>query len=271
MNPIADGSSPRSLRLAIREGRHLGPTVGLAPGHLQGNIAIIPEALASHFLLYCQRNPKPCPLIGVSEPGSPFLRELGEDLDIRSDLPAYRIFQGGRDYETVRDLRTAWRNDLVTFVLGCSFSFEEALQVADIPLRHVEAARNVPMYRTSIKTRSVGPFSGPLVVSMRAFRPADAIRAVLLSAQFRLAHGAPIHIGDPAQIGIADIDHPDYGDEPVIEQGDIPVFWACGVTPQAALVKSGVDLAITHEPGHMLITDIPASTAESRLFDIDMT
>lgn len=266
--PGAASESPAAIRRRIRAGALEGPTAGLAPGYLQGNMAILPKRLADDFLLFCQRNPKPCPIIGISEPGSPLVPTLGQDIDIRTDLPAYRLFRNGERGEMVRDLRPVWRDDLVTFVLGCSFSFEEALVAAGVPVRHIGTGRNVPMFRTSIETMAAGAFSGPLVVSLRMFRPADAIQAVLLSDRFRLAHGAPIHIGDPAAIGIADIAKPDFGDPPVGEDGDIPVFWACGVTPQLALGNSGADFAITHEPGHMLITDIPAAAAETRLSGI---
>ncbi len=260
--------SPQAVREAIRAGQHRGPTAGYAPGYLQGNLAILPKALAADFLLFCQRNPKPCPIIGIGEPGEVGLPELGDAIDIRTDVPAYRVFRGSSEYEIVDDLKTVWRDDLVTFVLGCSYSFEEALVAAGIPVRHIDAGRNVAMYRTSIEAVPAGPFSGPVVVSMRAFRPADAIQAIILSERIRLAHGAPIHIGDPAQIGIMDLSRPDFGDAPVIEDGDIPVFWACGVTPQAAIERCGAELAITHEPGHMLVTDVPAAASESRLSGI---
>lgn len=257
--------TPQALRHKIRKQEHTGPTTGLVPGYLQGNLAILPMQQAFDFLLFCQRNPKPCPIIGLAEAGSAKVPELGEEIDIRSDLPAYRIFRDGIPRETVNDLGPYWRDDLVSFVIGCSFSFEEALVASGIPLRHIEAGRNVPMYRTSISTVPAGVFSGPLVVSMRAFPSWDAINAILLSDRFRLAHGAPVHIGDPAQIGIDNIDKPDFGDAPFMEEGDIPVFWACGVTPQLALRSCGADLAITHAPGHMLVTDLPSAAAETRL------
>ncbi|MFC4350814.1 putative hydro-lyase [Fodinicurvata halophila] len=257
--------SPQALRQVIRRQDHTGPTMGLAPGYLQGNLAILPQAQAFDFLLFCQRNPKPCPIIGLAEAGAVNLPELGQDIDIRSDLPAYRVFRNGIPQQTVTDLDALWREDLVSFVIGCSFSFEEALEEAGIPLRHLQAGSNVPMYRTSISTVPAGAFSGPLVVSMRAFPSWDAIHAILLSDRFRLAHGAPVHIGEPAQIGIKDLDTPDFGDPPYMEEGDIPVFWACGVTPQLALRHCGADLAITHAPGHMLVTDLPSSAAEARL------
>lgn len=252
---------PADLRRAIRAGAFRSPTTGHAPGWLQGNLAILPQALAADFLAFCAKNPKPCPLLGVSEPGDPGLPTLAEDLDVRTDVPGYRVFRDGGEPERVADLRAVWRDDLVTFVLGCSFSFEESLARARVPVRHIAAGRNVPMYVTDLETRSAGPFGGPMVVSMRAFAPADAIRAIVLSDRQPLAHGAPVHIGDPAQIGIRDLGAPEFGDPPVMEPGDVPVFWACGVTPQVAIRGARPDLAITHEPGHMLVTDRPAEGA----------
>jgi uncharacterized protein YcsI (UPF0317 family) len=258
--------SPADLRRAIRAGRFRGPTSGCADGHLQGNLAILPGALAGDFLRYCQRNPKPCPVIGISEPGDPTIPALGSDLDIRTDIGAYRVFEAGtQGHATVSDLGSVWRDDLVSFVLGCSFSFEAAILRAGIPLPHIASERNVAMYVTSIETQPAGPFSGPMVVSMRAFRAADAIQAVLLSDRYRLAHGAPVHIGDPAEIGIADLSKPDFGDVPALQPGEIPVFWACGVTPQMAIRSARPDIAITHEPGHMLVTDLSADAAEFSL------
>ena len=263
--PPDGDDSPRAWRALARDGRHASHTVGRAAGFLQGNLAIVPERLSRDFLLYCHRNPKPCPLIGVGDPGDPRLPDLGEDIDVRTDVPGYRVFRDGDGGRRVADLSADWRDDLVAFVLGCSFSFEDALVAEGIPVRHLDAGRNVPMYRTSIATRPAGPFAGPLVVSLRAFRPADAIRAIVLSERFRLAHGAPVHLGDPRAIGIERLDAPDFGDPPVIEDGDVLVFWACGVTPQLALRDAGADLVATHEPGCMLITDVPAAAAESRL------
>lgn len=257
--------SPLALRKAIRSGDFKGHTTGYASGYLQGNLAILPKALADEFLQFCVRNPKPCPLIGMSEPGSPYIPALGRDLDIRSDLPGYRVFRGSLDYERVRDLHPIWRDDLVTFVLGCSFTFEDAIRRGGVAVRHIDAGRNVPMYETTIPTVPAGRFHGPMVVSMRAFKPADAIKAILYSDRYRLAHGAPLHIGIPEAIGIKDLSKPDFGDPPLIEDGDIPVFWACGVTPQIAIRNAGADLAITHEPGMMLVTDVPAEAAEFTL------
>ncbi|MBC06380.1 putative hydro-lyase [Thalassospira sp.] len=261
----ASAMTPLALRTAIRRGEHTGPTTGYSSGYLQGNLAILPVDYADEFLQFCAKNPKSCPLIGMSEPGSPHIPELGEDIDIRTDLPGYRVFRGSDEYTSVTDLTDIWRDDLVTFVLGCSFSFEAAITRGGVRLRHMDARRNVPMYVTNIETAKAGSFHGPLVVSMRSFAPGDAIRAILFSDRYRLAHGAPVHIGDPAQIGIADIMKPDFGNEPVIEEGDIPVFWACGVTPQMAIRNVMPDFAITHEPGLMLVTDVLAEAAEFSL------
>ncbi|WP_417811503.1 putative hydro-lyase [Thalassospira alkalitolerans] len=257
--------SPLALRQEIRSGKHRGTTTGYASGYLQGNLAILPASYADEFLKFCARNPKSCPLIGMSEPGSPFIPELGADLDIRTDVSGYRVFRGTEDFESATDLNAVWRDDLVTFVLGCSFSFEAAITRSGVPLRHMDANRNVPMYVTNIETTPAGRFHGPLVVSMRSFKPSDAIRAILYSDRYRLAHGAPVHIGDPAGIGISDLMKPDFGDEPVVGEGDIPVFWACGVTPQMAIRNVLPDLAITHEPGLMLVTDVLAEAAEFTL------
>ncbi|MEG9883860.1 MAG: putative hydro-lyase [Hyphomicrobiales bacterium] len=260
----ADGaSSPLALRRAIRSRRYHGPTAGLAPGYLQGNLAIVPERHAGAFRQFCLRNPKPCPLIAACRAGSPFISSLGRDIDLRTDLAGYRVFRSGVYDETVSDLQALWREDLVGFVLGCSFSFEESIRRCGITLRHIEAGRNVAMYKTNIETIPAGRFHGPLVVSMRSFKPYDAIRAILCSDRYRLAHGAPIHIGMPGGIGIKDLMEPDFGDAPILDDGDIPVFWACGVTAQLAICNAAPDLAITHDPGRMLVSDISADAAES--------
>ncbi|MEO0822707.1 MAG: putative hydro-lyase [Pseudomonadota bacterium] len=254
--------SPAALRREIREARRGGHTAGLAPGYLQGNLAVLPEALAGDFQRFCQRNPKPCPLLGVTDVGSPRVPGLGEDLDLRTDLAGYRVFRRGVEgFEARTDLSEIWRDDLVGFVIGCSYSFEEALMRAGLELGHIRAARNVPMYETSIETAPAGPFGGPMVVSMRPFTPKAAIRAIALSERFPMAHGAPVHFGDPAAIGIADLDRPDYGDPPDMRPGEVPVFWACGVTPQVAIRRAMPEIAAVHEPGHMLITDLLADAA----------
>jgi uncharacterized protein YcsI (UPF0317 family) len=207
-------------------------------------------------LRYCQRNPKPCPLLTVSEPGNPNLPALGADIDIRTDVPRYRVWCHGKLVDEPADISTLWRNDLVTFVIGCSFSFEEALMQAGLPLRHIEQKRNVAMYRSNIATESAGVFHGPMVVSMRPFKAADAIRAVQITSRFPNVHGAPVHMGNPALIGINDLSKPDYGDAIDVLPDEIPVFWACGVTPQAAIAEARPEFCITHAPGAMLITDL---------------
>ena len=243
-------------RAAIRSGEWTGHTSGLAEGHVQGNVVILPSALANDFLRYCQRNPKPCPLLAVSEPGEAMLPSLGADIDIRTDLPRYRVWRDGVLADQPTDIRPLWRDDLVTFVIGCSFSFEEALLQAGIPLRHIAQNRNVAMYRSTIATVPAGVFSGPMVVSMRPLKAADAIRAIQITSRFPNVHGAPVHMGDPAQIGIADLASPDYGDAVDVLPDEIPVFWACGVTPQAAITQARPEFCITHAPGAMLITDL---------------
>ncbi len=254
-----NGHTGLAVRLAARAGRLTGHTSSLAPGFVQGNLAILPAALAGDFLRFCQRNPKPCPLLGIGEPGSPFVPELGADLDLRTDLPRYRVWRNGQLVDEPTDIAAHWRDDLVAFVIGCSFTFEHALIEAGIPLRHVERGRNVAMWRTSIACAPAGPFAGPMVVSMRPFRAADAIRAIQITSRFPGVHGAPVHLGDPALIGIADLARPDYGDAVEVRPDEIPLFWACGVTPQAVIAAAKPDFAITHAPGCMLVTDLPNS------------
>ncbi len=246
----------RRERRRIRTGEFSGPTAGLAAGNVQANLVILPKALAHDFLRFAQANPKPCPVLAVSEPGDPCLPGLGEDLDIRTDLPKYRVWRQGELVEEPLDVSHVWRDDLVGFALGCSFSFEQALVEEGIELRHITCRSNVPMYRTSIRCRPAGPFAGPLVVSMRPLAPADAIRAVQITSRFPSVHGAPVHIGLPAAIGIEDLTRPDYGDSVPVGSGELPVFWACGVTPQAVIAEARPDFCITHAPGSMLITDL---------------
>ncbi|HET7764943.1 MAG TPA: putative hydro-lyase [Burkholderiales bacterium] len=251
-----DRSDPRAVRLAVRMGTFAGVTAGLAPGYVQGNLCILPRAFADDFRAYCERNPKPCPLIGVSEPGDPRLPGLGEDLDIRSDVPRYRVFRDGVLKDEVTDIRDLWTKDMVAFAIGCSFSFEEALIAEGIPLRYVSEGKNVAMYLTSIETEPAGPFRGPMAVSMRPLVAADAIRAIQITARFPRAHGAPVHLGRPELIGIEDLGRPFAGDPIEVKPDELPVFWACGTTPQAAVLAAKPPLCITHAPGHMLVTDI---------------
>jgi uncharacterized protein YcsI (UPF0317 family) len=247
---------PRVVRRVIRAGGWTGHTSGLVPQYVQGNVVILPSAHADDFLRYCQRNPKPCPVLAVSEPGDHRLPVLGTDLDIRSDVPRYRVYRAGRLVEERADITELWRSDLVAFVLGCSFSFEQALIDAGIRLRHVELGCNVAMYRTNIETVFAGPFHGPLVVSMRPLSASAAIRAIGITSRFAAVHGAPVHLGDPALIGIADLSVPDYGDSVEVHADEIPVFWACGVTPSLAIERARLELCITHVPGKMLVTDL---------------
>jgi uncharacterized protein YcsI (UPF0317 family) len=242
--------------MRCRLGLFDGQTAGLAPGYVQGNLAILPAALAADFLRFCHLNPKPCPVIGISEPGCALVPSLGEDLDLRTDLPRYRVWRDGVLVDEPTGINDIWRDDLVAFVIGCSFSFEEALIEDGVPLRHVANGRNVAMYRTNVPTAAAGPFHGPLVVSMRPLKAADAIRAVQITSRFPAVHGAPVHLGDPSLIGIKDIMRPDYGDPVAIEPDEIPVFWACGVTPQSVIASVRPEFAITHAPGCMLVTDL---------------
>ncbi len=251
--------SPCDFRKEVRSGMHRGNTSGYCPGYVQGNVVILPSEWAGDFLQFCQLNPKPCPLIGLSEKGNPLLPDLGRDLDIRTDLPRYRIFKDGTLVDEVTEIKDFWSDDFVTFVLGCSFSFEEALSADGLAVRNVIEGVNVPMYRTNIPCRAAGRFSGDMVVSMRPFLAADAIRAIQISTRFPSVHGAPIHLGDPSLIGIEDIHCPDFGDKVTIANDEIPVFWACGVTPQVVLERAKPPLCITHSPGCMLVTDIPNS------------
>ena len=255
---------PREIRLAVRAGRHRKHTAGLARGYVQGNVCILPREYADDFLAFCRANPKPCPLLAVSEPGDPRLPSLGEDLDIRTDVPLFRIFKGGEQDRDVTSLLDLWRDDLVTFVLGCSFSFEEALMEAGLPLRYVEQGRNVPMYRTSIDTVPAGRFRGKLVVSMRPFKPAHAIQAIEITSRYPRVHGAPIHMGFPEMIGIEDLARPWAGDPTEVRDDELPLFWACGITPQSVVLEARPSLCITHSPGHMLVTDLTnASLAQA--------
>ena len=249
-------AEPAALRAAIRAGKFTAHTAGQCPGYAQANLAVLPREYAADFLRFCQLNPKPCPILGISEPGDPRIPGLGADVDIRTDIAGYCVFRDGELKDEAVDLKAVWRDDMVAFAIGCSFSFEEALIEDGIRLRHIELGCNVAMYRTNIQTRVAGPFRGPTVVSMRPMKPAEAIRAIQITSRFPNVHGAPIHFGDPAAIGIADIDRPDFGDRIEIRDGEVPVFWACGVTPQSAIRAARPPLSFTHKPGCMLPTDL---------------
>lgn len=250
--------------MAIRAGQWTGPTAGLAPGYTQANLVILPQADAFDFLRFCVRNPKPCPVLDVTDPSSPHPDPgWARDADLRTDVPRYRVYERGELIDEPTDLLSWWRDDpftslsasLVAFLLGCSFTFERALIAAGVPVRHLECGCNVPMYRTTRPCRPAGQFHGPLVVTMRPIPAHLVARAVQVTSRYPSVHGAPVHVGDPGALGIEDLAQPDYGDPVPVEAGEVPVFWACGVTPQAVALASRVPLMITHAPGHMFVTD----------------
>ena len=249
-------AKPADVRKLIREGAIDGQTSGMCNGYAQANMAILPKDLAFDFLLFTQRNRKPCPVLDVTEAGSPVPRLTAPDADLRYDVPRYRIYRHGELTDEVTDIAKYWRDDLVAFLLGCSFSFEGPMLEAGLEVRHITDHHNVPMYKTTIECVPAGVFHGPLVVSMRPMKPADAIRAVQITTRMPFVHGAPVHIGDPEVIGIKDIDKPDFGERSEIRPGEIPVFWACGVTPQAVAMAVKPEFMITHAPGCMFITDV---------------
>lgn len=244
------------LRHKIRAGEFTGNTSGLASGHVQCNLMILPSDWAMEFMSFCNQNPKPCPLLATSDAGSPHLPSLGEDIDIRTDVPAYRVFENGELVASPFDLKDHWRDDLVVFAIGCSFSFEEALQADGLDIRNISEGKNVPMYRTNMACTPSGRLRGDMVVSMRPFKARDAIRAVQICSRFPSVHGAPMHLGDPSLIGIEDINAPDYGDAVTIHADELPVFWGCGVTPQNVVAASRPPFCISHGPGSMLVTDL---------------
>lgn len=244
------------IRQRIRTGEIVGPTAGMASGYTQANLVILPKEDAYDFLLFCQRNKKSCPVLDVTDVGSPEPIEIAQGADVRTDLPKYRIYRDGIFVEEVETITSYWQDDMVAFLLGCSFTFETPLLKEGIPVRHIERGSNVPMYETTIETKRAGRFHGPTVVSMRPMTPAQAIRATQITSRFPDVHGAPIHIGEPEQIGISSIDEPHFGQSVPIKRGEVPVFWACGVTPQAVAMKSKPKLMITHAPGCMFVSDV---------------
>jgi uncharacterized protein YcsI (UPF0317 family) len=249
-----------AVRQRCRSGEWTGPTCGLALGFAQANLVVLPRDLAFDFLLFCRRNPKPCPLLDVCEAGDGEPRAIAPGADIRTDLPRYRVYQRGELADEPTDIGRHWRDDFVAFLIGCSFTFESALLRAGLPVRHIDEGRNVPMYRTGLACTPAGIFHGPLVVSMRPYTPGQAIRAVQVTSRYPDVHGAPVHWGDPAAIGIRDVNRPDWGDAVSIHAGEIPVFWACGVTPQAVAMACRPEIMITHAPGHMFVSDVRDET-----------
>jgi uncharacterized protein YcsI (UPF0317 family) len=250
------GLTPEALRAEIRRKHWDGSTAGLALGYAQANLVILPQAVAYDFLLFCQRNPKPCPLLEVTEPGQWHLSYTAKGADLRTDVPRYRIFHDGQFTEEMTDVTGIWREDFVSFLLGCSFTFEAAMMRAGLPVRHLDEGHNVPMYRTTSPCRPAGGFAGGMVVSMRPVALAAIPRVIQVTGRYPLAHGAPVHIGDPLAIGIADISNPDFGQADTMHEGEVPVFWACGVTPQVAAQHAKPPIMITHAPGHMFVTDV---------------
>ncbi len=251
-----DRSNPLVLRQAIRAGAWTGPTAGLAPGYLQCNLAVLPLQHAEVFEAYCRANPAVCPIVAVSAPGDPRLPRLGEDLDVRTDLPSYTVFRDGEPAGTTDNATGLWRDDLVAFAFGCSFSFEDALRTEGVALRYLDRGDREAIYLSSIQTEPVDSFAAPLIVSMRPLQPADAIKAIAATARYPEVHGAPVHIGKPEMIGV-DLDEPyDTIGRTCILDDELPVFWACGVTPQLAIAHAKPDFAITHTSAHMLVTDL---------------
>lgn len=253
-----------SVRSAIRSGDYCGHTAGFASGKLQCNLAILPERFALDFLRFCQRNPKPCPLVGVGDSGDPWLPTLGRDIDVRFDVPKYQVFRDGELSEEVNEISAIWSQDMVSVALGCSFTFENAMLRKGIPVRHIETGVNVPMFRTNVALRPAGPFNGHMVVTMRPIPLSQVDRAKEISRKYPQAHGAPIAVGDPGQLDIADLESPDWGDPVEIRDDEAPVYWACGVTPQNVLLDAKLPICITHSPGHMLISDV-AEDAETAI------
>lgn len=247
--------TPQTLRALCRSGAFAAPTAGVAQGRVQTNMMILPREHAFDFLLFCQRNPKPCPLVEVLEAGR-FEPRCAPGADIRTDLPGYRIFENGVLAKEVDDIGDWWRDDFVTFLMGCSFSFEAALIDSGIPLHHVDRGLNVSMFKTMIPCQSAGCFEGNMVVTMRPIKSRDVARAVEISGRFPQVHGAPVHIGHPELIGIADLSRPDFGDAVEVLDDEVPVFWACGVTPQYVVERSRIPFCITHSPGKMFVTDL---------------
>lgn len=256
MRDIQRLQTAAQVRGAARTGELTEQTSGLAPGFAQANLVVLPREFAADFLLFCQRNPKPCPLLDVTSAGDPTPRRAAPSSDLRTDLPRYRVWEQGRLVDEPTDISPLWRDDFVSFVIGCSFTFEAALLRAAVPVRHIDLGRNVPMFRTSLACAAAGIFHGPLVVSMRPLKPADAIRAVQITSRYPSVHGAPVHLGLPEQIGITDLSRPDFGDAVPVATDELPVFWACGVTPQAVIMAAKPPLVITHSPGCMFVTDL---------------
>lgn len=249
-------SESAEVRRRCRSAELRGPTAGLAPGFVQANLVVLPRQAAADFREFCRLNPRPCPLLEETAVGNPEPQQIAPGADLRTDLPRYRVWHHGELIDEPEDLRDSWRDDMVGFLLGCSFTFEHALLDAGLPMRHLEVGTNVPMYRTNRPCKEAGPFGGPLVVSMRPMTPGQATEAAEITRCYPRAHGAPVQIGDATALGIQDLEQPDFGDPVEVRPGEVPVFWACGVTPQAALAAAKPEIALTHSPGCMFVTDL---------------
>ena len=255
-HPIYGMKQPNEVRELIRNGQWDSYTKALTMGYTQANLVVLPREDAYDFLLFCQRNQRPCPVIEVTEVGSAEPAYSAPGADLRTDLPRYRVFRDGEIVDEPTDILEYWRDDLVAFLLGCSMTFEGALIDAGIPIRAIEQGVGTCDFVTSIECRPAGKFHGPMVVSMRPMTPQQAVRATQVTTRFSATHGAPVHIGDPSAIGITDINNPTFGGGVDIYDGEVPVFWACGITPQTVALASKVEFMITHKPGHMFITDL---------------
>lgn len=249
-------NDPAAFRHRVRRGEWAAPTAGLVPGFVQVNLVTLPADEAADFHRFCTANPRPCPVLAVSAPGSHALPSLGTDIDLRSDLPRYRVFHDGELVDEPTDVAALWRTDLVSFAIGCSFTFEHSLIEHGLGIRHIEQGREAPLYLSNIATQPVGKYAGPMVVSMRPFKARDAIRAIQVTSRFPGVHGAPLHLGRPDLIGIRDLGRPDHGEPVHVADDELPLFWACGVTPQSVVRQARPRLCITHSPNHMLVTDL---------------
>ncbi|PSL48599.1 uncharacterized protein YcsI (UPF0317 family) [Salsuginibacillus halophilus] len=252
---------PSTFRMLVRNGGWQGSSAGVCDGYIQTNLVVVPNENADAFRRFTEFNPKSCPVLDELPPGA-YHSLLAPDADVRTDVPRYRVYAPDGSYTLYQDVTSIWDDTMTGFLIGCSFTFEAALEAAGLPLRHVEEKRNVPMYVTNVATEAVAPFSGPLVVSMRPMMANRVAKAEQITARYPSVHGAPVHAGDPAALGINDLAAPDYGDAVSLNPGEVPVFWACGVTPQQALLNAGLRTAITHDPGCMLVTDTPHEAYE---------
>lgn len=248
--------TPEEIRECIRKEKWIGPTTGIALGFVQANLVIIPEKLALEFIIFCQRNHSACPILEITEPGIASLNYLAKNVDIRTDLPKYRVYKKGVLMDEPLNIIDYWRSDFVSIFIGCSLSFEKALTDSNIPLRHLECKKNGAIYISSIKCNPTGMFRGNMAVSLRPIPRHQLIRTIQITSRFYNAHGAPVHIGDPDLIGIKNLDEVYYGDPPIFKENDVPVFWACGVTPQVVASESKPEIMITHSPTHLFVSDI---------------